>query len=68
MVAHRLSTIAHADRIYVLQKGRVIESGEHNELLKNKEGLYSALWKEQGVNEDDNKKEDTLVDFVPSPS
>lgn len=47
MVAHRLSTIAHADRIYVLQKGKIIESGPHHELLKNREGLYAALWKEQ---------------------
>ena len=47
MVAHRLSTIAHADRIYVLQKGKVVESGSHAELLKNHEGLYAALWKEQ---------------------
>ena len=47
MVAHRLSTIAHADRIYVLQKGNVIESGPHEQLLKNPDGLYSALWKEQ---------------------
>jgi ATP-binding cassette subfamily B protein len=47
MVAHRLSTIAHADRIYVMQKGRVLESGPHAELLKNNDGLYAALWKEQ---------------------
>jgi ATP-binding cassette subfamily B protein len=51
MVAHRLSTIAHADRIYVLQKGHIVESGSHNELLKNREGLYSALWKEQSGSE-----------------
>ncbi len=47
LVAHRLSTVMHADRIYVLQKGSVVESGSHNELIKNP-GLYSALWKEQG--------------------
>ncbi len=47
MVAHRLSTIAHADRIYVLQKGKIVESGSHSELLKNRDGLYAALWKEQ---------------------
>ncbi len=47
LVAHRLSTLAHADEIYVLQKGSIIEHGTHNELLKKHDGLYSALWKEQ---------------------
>lgn len=46
MVAHRLSTIAHADRIYVLEKGKVAEVGSHNELL-DKHGLYAALWRQQ---------------------
>jgi ATP-binding cassette, subfamily B, bacterial len=52
MVAHRLSTIAHADRIYVLQKGKIVESGSHEALLKNHEGLYTALWKEQSGNKE----------------
>jgi ATP-binding cassette subfamily B protein len=51
LVAHRLSTIAHADQIYVLQKGNIVESGPHAELLKNRDGLYSALWKEQSGGE-----------------
>lgn len=46
MVAHRLSTIVHADRIYVLEKGKITEVGSHDELLK-KQGLYSALWRQQ---------------------
>ncbi len=46
LVAHRLSTVAHADKIYVFEKGRVIESGNHDELVKSG-GLYSALWREQ---------------------
>jgi ATP-binding cassette subfamily B protein len=46
MVAHRLSTIKHADMIYVLENGEVLESGNHEELVKS-EGMYNALWKVQ---------------------
>lgn len=46
MVAHRLSTIKHADMIYVLENGEVIESGNHDNLVKS-DGMYNALWKVQ---------------------
>jgi ATP-binding cassette, subfamily B, bacterial len=46
LVAHRLSTIMHADTIYVLEKGNMVEQGTHEELLQKK-GLYSALWRQQ---------------------
>lgn len=46
LVAHRLSTVSHADRIYVLEKGSVAEIGSHVQLLAEK-GLYAALWREQ---------------------
>jgi ATP-binding cassette subfamily B protein len=46
MVAHRLSTIQHADKIYVISKGRIIESGNHFELL-DKKGAYYELYKLQ---------------------
>lgn len=43
IIAHRLSTIREADKIIVLEKGKVIESGRHSELMKNEEGLYRYL-------------------------
>ncbi|MDQ3109426.1 MAG: ABC transporter ATP-binding protein/permease [Bacteroidota bacterium] len=46
LVAHRLSTIMHADRIFVLEKGTIIESGKHEDLLSEK-GLYYAMWRQQ---------------------
>jgi ATP-binding cassette, subfamily B, bacterial len=52
LVAHRLSTIMHADRIYVLERGNIIESGNHSKLLA-RGGLYSAMWRTQlGMAED----------------
>jgi len=45
-IAHRLSTVMHADRILVLERGRIVESGSHDDLLAQK-GLYYALWRQQ---------------------
>ncbi len=46
LIAHRLSTVLHADRIFVLERGRVVEEGHHDELLARK-GLYYAMWRQQ---------------------
>ena len=46
VVAHRLSTIQHANIIFVLKKGQIVESGNHQELLKKK-GLYYSLYEIQ---------------------
>lgn len=46
LVAHRLSTIQHADRIYVLEQGKLSEQGSHAELI-GAGGLYTALWRQQ---------------------
>ena len=45
MIAHRLSSVTGADRIYVLDEGRVTESGSHQDLLA-KDGKYAAMWKQ----------------------
>jgi ATP-binding cassette subfamily B protein len=44
VIAHRLSTIRQMDRIIVLDKGKVIEEGTHEELINNTGGLYKKLW------------------------
>lgn len=46
IIAHRLATIRHADRIVVLDKGKISEMGSHDE-LKSKDGLYSQLLREE---------------------
>ena len=45
-IAHRLSTIADADTIFVLNEGRLAESGTHGELLR-RDGLYADMWNRQ---------------------
>jgi ATP-binding cassette subfamily B protein len=47
VVAHRLSTIQHMDRIVVMNKGRIEQMGTHEELLQQKRGTYAKLWAHQ---------------------
>ncbi|MFA4930949.1 MAG: ABC transporter ATP-binding protein [Patescibacteria group bacterium] len=46
LIAHRLSTVAHVDQIFVIEKGRIIETGNHQQLLQQG-GLYNAMWRQQ---------------------
>lgn len=47
VIAHRLSTIAKLDRIVVLENGRIVEDGSHDQLLTKKRGVYAKLWARQ---------------------
>jgi ATP-binding cassette subfamily B protein len=46
VIAHRLSTVRHADRIVVMEEGRIVESGRHEQLI-NSQGAYARLWRVQ---------------------
>jgi ATP-binding cassette, subfamily B, bacterial len=46
LIAHRLSTVIHADRIYVMERGRIVETGRHDDLVA-RQGLYHAMWRQQ---------------------
>jgi ATP-binding cassette subfamily B protein len=46
VIAHRLSTVVDCDEIIVLDDGRIIERGRHEELL-SREGAYAAMWRKQ---------------------
>ena len=48
-IAHRLSTLKHMDRILVLEKGRIIEEGSHQQLIRHKNSLYKKLWELQEI-------------------
>ncbi|MDH8701174.1 ABC-type transport system involved in Fe-S cluster assembly fused permease/ATPase subunit [Dysgonomonadaceae bacterium PH5-43] len=45
MIAHRLTSIADADNIIVINKGKIAEYGTHNELIE-KQGIYNNMWNE----------------------
>jgi ATP-binding cassette, subfamily B, bacterial len=49
LITHRLSTVKMADRIYVMDQGRIVERGSHNELMKQ-QGLYATLFETQARN------------------
>lgn len=49
IIAHRLSTIMNADTIFIMKNGKIIEQGNHKELL-SKDSVYSSMWKKQSLN------------------
>ena len=44
IIAHRLSTIKNADKILVLENGKILEQGSHDELIRNPNGKYNMLY------------------------
>jgi len=44
IIAHRLSTVMRADKIVVMENGKIIEEGSHKTLLMKKSGIYNYLW------------------------
>jgi subfamily B ATP-binding cassette protein HlyB/CyaB len=47
VIAHRLSSVRQCHRIVVMDKGRIVEAGPHEALLKQPKGLYAYLWSMQ---------------------
>jgi subfamily B ATP-binding cassette protein HlyB/CyaB len=50
IIAHRLSAVRQANRIVVMQRGRIVEAGPHDALVKQPKGLYAYLWNMQHNN------------------
>ncbi|KAI1729427.1 ABC transporter transmembrane region domain-containing protein [Ditylenchus destructor] len=57
-IAHRLSTVRNADKIIVMDKGRIVEEGTHNELMSRIDGAYHQLYQAQQITPGDDTKED----------
>ena len=61
VIAHRLSTIVDADQILVLDQGRIVETGSHEELL-GRNGLYADMWNRQLQEDQARKKLEQAID------
>ncbi|PAN29016.1 hypothetical protein PAHAL_5G194100 [Panicum hallii] len=62
VVAHRLSTVRNADCISVVQQGKIVEQGPHDELIMNPDGAYSQLIRLQESQEEEHQKDQRLSD------
>lgn len=64
IVAHRLSTVVHADQILVIQEGEIVESGHHDELLEYG-GIYASMWEQQQKGTGNTGPSETSDEGVP---
>jgi ABC-type multidrug transport system fused ATPase/permease subunit len=55
VIAHRLATIVNADKIIVMDKGKIVEDGTHYELINREQGYYKNLYYSQFVAESEEK-------------
>ena len=68
IIAHRLSTVVHCDKILVIRDGTVAEEGAHSQLLENPGSYYSKLWQSQHTTETTETTETRTRDDKMSPS
>lgn len=68
IIAHRLSTIRNADVIAVVQSGKVVEIGSHQDLIQNDIGLYASLVRLQQTEKAKIEQDDTVLPLSPHPS
>ncbi|KAI6197401.1 Multidrug resistance protein pgp-3 [Aphelenchoides besseyi] len=61
-IAHRMSTVRNADRIFVVDNGRVVESGSHSELMNSPHGAYRRLVESQAMNSNEEPKKTNVED------
>jgi ABC-type multidrug transport system ATPase subunit len=66
VIAHRLSTVRHADNIIVIGDGQIIEMGTHDELVA-KQGTYAEMWKKQSVEDEQREEKEKEKEKQPAP-
>ena len=64
VIAHRLATIINADKIVVMEKGKIVEQGTHEELLLKDKGFYKHLYSSQFLTEQEISVESSEDDFL----